>query len=428
MDKVNKKAIRDIVLVILAVLLILSAAIFLVSRRANDEPEPEPEIVERTPEPPPEVIEVESIEILLESEEVPVGRKFWIDVIIQPHNATDKSFEIVSDNELVVRPQGSNWYAAGEGTANIVVTAPNGVTASVEITVVTPDLERITLDQDEITLALGDSVTLELTITPRDAVVEESIVFTSDDEDVATVSEDGEITAVGVGTATITATVGYVYTQVYVTVIIPTKSIQISLNRYAFLVGDEAEFTITVDPPDATNASVSVSFEGAPVTQTGPTTFRCDAPGEVIIIFTTEDGRSLRQTVVVHDLDVLVAEVFRLTNIERVNAGLLPFGESELLTQAADVRAHEIIIRLAEDHTRPDGREFYTVLGENGVEYRTAGENLASGQMSAAEVVQGWMDSPGHRRNILNPDFGRLGVGVTMNSEGRIYWSQLFID
>ncbi|MCL2427162.1 MAG: CAP domain-containing protein [Oscillospiraceae bacterium] len=426
----NRKATRDLILVILAVLLVLLIAALLVLRQADSVPPPEPEIAVQTPEPPPEpeIIEVESIEIVLESVEVPIGYRFHVDVIIQPYNATDKSFEFISDNEFVVRQQGDNWFAAGAGTANIIAIANNGIMAMAEIIVVPPEIEAIVLFHDDIIIALGDTITLTLTFTPKDAVPEEPIQFTSDDEDIAIVSEYGDITAVGVGTTTITAAVGEIYTQVNVEVIIPATNISISMNRHAFTVGDEAEIIITIDPPDATNVSISISFSGAPVTQTGPYTFICNALGEVIITFTTEDGRSLRHTVMVYDLEVLAEEVFRLTNNERAYAGLPLLDASEPLSRAAYVRANEIIIRLAEDHTRPDGREFYTVFGENDVEYRRAGENLAAGQMSAVEVVQGWMDSPGHRKNILNADFGRLGIGVTMSGEGRIYWTQLFTD
>jgi len=425
----NIKATRDFILIILAVLLILSIAVLLVFHQANSAPQHEPEIVEQTPEPPEyEIIEVESIEIILESDEIPIGYRFWVDVIIQPYNATDKSFELISDNELVVRQQGESWYAAGAGTANIIATANNEIMTMAKVTVITPEIETITLTQDDIIMALGDTITLSLTFTPRDAITEEPIKFNSDDEDVVTVSEYGEITAVGVGTTRIIAAVGEIYTYVNVEVIVPAKNINISMNRHAFTVGDEAEINITIYPPEATNVAISISFYGAAVTQTGPYTFICDAPGEVIITFTTEDGRSLRHTVMVHDLQVLAEEVFRLTNEERVYAGLSLFEKSEPLTQVATIRAYEIIIRLAEDHTRPDGREFYTVFYENDIEYRISGENLAAGQMSAAEVVRGWMDSPGHRRNILNPDFGRLGIGVTMDDDGRIYWTQLFTN
>ena len=80
-------------------------------------------------------------------------------------------------------------------------------------------------------------------------------------------------------------------------------------------------------------------------------------------------------------------------------------------------------------HTDPNGRDPFWQLRANGVSYRTAGENIASGQQTAEAVVAAWMKSPGHRANILNPHFGHLGVGAVLNTAtGQIYWTQLFSD
>ena len=144
------------------------------------------------------------------------------------------------------------------------------------------------------------------------------------------------------------------------------------------------------------------------------------------ITFSAESGTSTSITITVHDLGALVEEVHRLTNVERTNAGLPQFGRNQPLIQTAVVRANEIIQYFS--HTRPDGRSCFTAFEENHVEYRHAGENLAAGQRSAAEAVQSWMDSQGHRENIMNRDFGQMGVGVVMDNDGRIYWTQTFTD
>ena len=66
-------------------------------------------------------------------------------------------------------------------------------------------------------------------------------------------------------------------------------------------------------------------------------------------------------------------------------------------------------------------------LKEAGVSYRGAGENIAWGQKSPEEVMKGWMNSAGHRANILNERFTAIGVGYHQNNKGVNYWSQLFI-
>ena len=77
-------------------------------------------------------------------------------------------------------------------------------------------------------------------------------------------------------------------------------------------------------------------------------------------------------------------------------------------------------------HTRPNGSSFSTVLTENGITFRGSGENIAWGQRTPEEVMNGWMNSEGHRANILNPKFKKIGVGFYQNAEGRNYWTQLF--
>jgi uncharacterized protein YkwD len=357
-----------------------------------------------------------------------IGSRFWPEVIIQPYNATDKSYELYSDDERVVRQQGNSWVAADVGTANLIAIAPNGITTSVVVTVTNPDLESLMFPYNEITMHLEDNLDAVIVQRPANAVESDQIIFLSDNERVATVSDTGRITAVGPGTTIITASAGDIRAELRVTVIVPVRSITVSINREVFRVGETAEYRIRVEPEDATNASVSVSFSGARVTPSGENMFLCEEAGEVTITFTAGSGDPVEITIVVHDLEVLADEVYRLTNRERSNAGLPYLQRSQQLTPVALLRAGEIIIRLDEDHRRPDGRAFYTILDDYDIDYMLAGENLAAGQASPAEVVRAWMDSRGHREAMLNPDYSVLGVGVAMDHSGRIYWVQIFTD
>ena len=117
--------------------------------------------------------------------------------------------------------------------------------------------------------------------------------------------------------------------------------------------------------------------------------------------------------------------MLRLVNIEREKAGRQPLNPDENLNQAAQMRAKEIVSAFS--HTRPDGRDCFTAMKEAGVSYRAAGENIAKGQRTPEQVVDGWMKSDGHRENLLSADFGRLGVGYHVEN-GRTYWVQLFAD
>ena len=132
------------------------------------------------------------------------------------------------------------------------------------------------------------------------------------------------------------------------------------------------------------------------------------------------------------DLKEYADEIVRLTNLERANGNLAPLSNNiSLLDEAALLRADEIIILFS--HTRPDGRDFGTAYEDLGGVYRGNwtgwGENLAwsSGNLSTpAKTVDGWMNSPGHRANILNTRWTHIGVGVAQGDNGAVYWVQLF--
>ena len=124
--------------------------------------------------------------------------------------------------------------------------------------------------------------------------------------------------------------------------------------------------------------------------------------------------------------DSMAAQVVKLVNEERTKAGLAPLTVDSSITAAAQTRAKEIETSFS--HTRPNGTSFSTALDAAGVNYRSSGENIAYGQNSAAQVMQGWMNSSGHRANILNGSFTRIGVGHYKSASGVDYWTQLFAN
>jgi len=427
----NNKVIKISIITLSAILALLVLAVIIVFNQRAEEPDPyiPPDIIDETPEIPNNDIEVASIRVVLESYEILKGTRFMPDVIILPDNATDKEFELRSDNMRVLRQQGSNWVAVEVGTANLIATASNGITGMAVVVVIAPDAEFMTFQEEEITLDLGDVYELIPSFIPRDAGLAEPIHYTSTNERVATVTNQGKISAVGPGTTTITGRSGDISAEIKVTVSVPVRSIEISMSRRVFSVGEQAEFSIKVLPENATNAEVSVEFSGASVTSTGARTFRCIEAGEVTITFTAGKPEVSHSVVItVHDLAVLADEVFRLTNIERANAGAPALGRISLLTEVALLRAREIRDQVNISHTRPDGRAFETAFEDIGLEVNLAGENIAAGQDSPAEVVTAWMDSTSHRNTLLNSIYGNLGVGVTMDRNGRLYWVQIFMN
>lgn len=126
------------------------------------------------------------------------------------------------------------------------------------------------------------------------------------------------------------------------------------------------------------------------------------------------------------DLQTYRNEVLRLVNEERAKVGAAPLTLNEKLCEAAQLRANEITTLFS--HTRPDGSECFTALKGTGLTYRTAGENIAAGQSTPASVMNAWMNSSGHKANILNNSFSSIGIGFVKTDTGYgYYWVQMFI-
>lgn len=117
------------------------------------------------------------------------------------------------------------------------------------------------------------------------------------------------------------------------------------------------------------------------------------------------------------------AQVVSLVNAERAKQGLPALTVSTKVQQAAQTRAGEL--KSSFSHTRPSGASCFTALREAGVSYTRAGENIAYGQSTPAAVMQSWLNSSGHRANILSRDFTTIGVGYTVVN-GTAYWTQFF--
>jgi len=379
------------------------------------------------PSPPvytePERVEVESISIWLGRGEVARGTILNPTILVQPYNATDKSYTLSSSNERVVRNARGNWTAVRAGTTDLTVTSSNGLKSTVTVTVVVP-VESLSLNAPEIILSPGDSYILTPVIVPNDAT-DQQIYYKSDNESVAVVSNDGTVTAITIGKATITVTVDGFTETCDVIVTTPVTAIKVVSDKRTYIIGEQGSFTVQFTPPEALDKSFIAEINGS-ATLTGENTFTCDFAGQVTITVTATNGTKGDLTFAVIDLAAFADEVFRLTNVERERQELPPFSKMQTLTNAAELRARETIERFS--HTRPDGTECFTALDECNVTYRTAGENIAAGQTTPAEVVRGWMDSPGHRANIVNSNFGHLGIGIAMDGNGRLYWAQFFTD
>ncbi|MFK4108864.1 CAP domain-containing protein [Streptomyces sp. NPDC002176] len=121
---------------------------------------------------------------------------------------------------------------------------------------------------------------------------------------------------------------------------------------------------------------------------------------------------------------VAEAEVLRLVNVERAKVGCTPVAANSALTGLAEAFSSDMAARAFFDHTDPDGATPWDRAAKAGIT-GLGGENIARGQSDAAAVMEAWMNSPGHRANILNCDFKTLGVGVHL-APGGPWWTQDF--
>lgn len=120
-------------------------------------------------------------------------------------------------------------------------------------------------------------------------------------------------------------------------------------------------------------------------------------------------------------------QVVDLVNKERAAAGLSALKVNAELSAMAEKKAEDLRDNNYFDHTSPVYGSPFDMMRQFGISYTAAGENIAKGQRTPAEVMNGWMNSSGHRANILNSRYTEIGMGYVTDSNGTTYWVQEFI-
>lgn len=119
--------------------------------------------------------------------------------------------------------------------------------------------------------------------------------------------------------------------------------------------------------------------------------------------------------------------VVDLVNKQRSYAGLQLLTNNWQLERVARYKAADMATKGYFSHNSPTYGSPFTMMQNFGINFSSAGENIAMGQMTPEEVMNAWMNSPGHKANILSPSYTQIGVGYATNSNGVPYWSQMFI-
>lgn len=134
---------------------------------------------------------------------------------------------------------------------------------------------------------------------------------------------------------------------------------------------------------------------------------------------------SVSNTTTDHSTENYAKKVCEIVNQEREAVGKSSLVWDETLSACAAKRAEELVEVFS--HSRPDKTSCFTIYQDYNVSYQAAGENIAMGQTSPEQVMNSWMNSTGHKANILSDNFGKIGVGCYY-SNGYYYWVQMFTD
>jgi uncharacterized protein YkwD len=190
----------------------------------------------------------------------------------------------------------------------------------------------------------------------------------------------------------------------------------------------------TYGPPTATRATATTAS-----TPTDPAPPNVPAPPIVLVPTTPKSAPTTTHPAPAQPAPVVTTsaattastaspadEILRLTNVERGKAGCAPLTADSRLAAAATEHSADMAAKNYFDHTSLDGRTFVDRIRATGFPPTLIGENIAAGRSTPALTMQDWMNSPGHRANILNCGYTRLGVGYATGGKYGFYWTQDF--
>jgi uncharacterized YkwD family protein/spore coat assembly protein SafA len=129
----------------------------------------------------------------------------------------------------------------------------------------------------------------------------------------------------------------------------------------------------------------------------------------------------------IQDVKALENEVIKLVNVERSKNGLPVLKANWQLSRCARYKSQDMINKNYFSHQSPTYGSPFQMMESFGLKFSSAGENIAKGQRTPQEVMNAWMNSPGHRSNILSASFSEIGVGLAKDQYGRCYWTQMFM-
>ncbi|MCY9005054.1 CAP domain-containing protein [Peribacillus frigoritolerans] len=195
------------------------------------------------------------------------------------------------------------------------------------------------------------------------------------------------------------------------------EDMQKVLNQYL------AKYNITIPAAQAQQKPVQQPVQ-KPAQQEVGTTNQSKPAAKPAAPEVTPDKSTDKKPETSSELSAFEQEVVKLTNAEREKQGLAALKIDTELSKVARIKSQDMKDKNYFDHNSPTYGSPFDMMKQFGISYKTAGENIAQGQQTPEEVVQAWMNSQGHRENIMNPSFTHIGVGYV---ESGNYWTQQFI-
>ena len=287
----------------------------------------------------PATVPVQSVGLNQTTLELKAGNTATLTAIVNPESATDKTVTWTSDKPEIAAVEGGTVTAKAEGTA--IITAKAGdkqVTCNVKVTAAEVAVESVTLDQSSLELIAGKEATLTATVKPDNAT-NRTVAWESNATNVATVDNNGKVTAKAAGEAIITAKVGDKQATCNVKVTaadVAVESVTLNQSSLELKTGDNTTLTATVNPESATNKDVTWISDKPEIAAVEGGTVTAKAEGTATITVTTIDGGKIAtckvtvtpKTVPVSGIQVQGAASIYVGDTTKLTATITPDGAS----------------------------------------------------------------------------------------------------
>ena len=371
------------------------------------------------------------------------GESYTLKGTVLPNEAKNKTCKWYTSRSSVAAVSSTGKVTAkAVGTAVITAKTVNGKKATCKVTVKTMPTS-VKISPTALTLGKGESYTIKENTNSGSYANAANLKWTSTNTRVVTVKKGSgnkaALKAVGTGTASVRVTLYNGRTATCrVTIKKAPASVKISPSSLTLNVGESYTIKENTNSGSYANAA-NLKWTS---TNTRVVTVKKGSGNKAVLKAVSEGTANVKLTLyngktaickvsVVDCSDVYSAKtdkdyyslshkVYEIVNQERIKAGVKPLRFNDKVYKAAMIRAKECHKYFS--HIRPNGKDCFTALSEAGVKQNYAGENIAVGFSSPKSVMEGWMQSIGHRSNILNPVFTDFGCGVCNTGE----WTQFF--